>query len=120
ARAVLADDADALSAAHDQIEVAHEPPASEIDRHVLELEDRLAEARRLRRERRARLDLRRQRALRGLRALDARLLLAGARLGLPPQPFELAAQEVLPVLLDARLEGEPVRLRLEVVLVASV
>jgi len=52
-------------------------------------------------------------------ALDASLLLGGARLGLAPEPLDLAPQEVLAVLLDARGVSQALGFLLEVCSVAA-
>ena len=119
AGAVRADDADAIALHEAQREIVDEAPAAEVEAHVEQLEDRPSEPRGARLEA-AELDLAAHAQPlggdRGLRALDARLLLRRARLRAAPEPLDLLAEEVLPVRLDALGVREALRLLLEEVL----
>src|SRR5690606_31805245 len=113
-RAVPPDDREALARHEAQREILDEAPVAPLGGEVARLEHGLSAAGRARLEHRAELLRRRRRRLGRLGAADARLLLAGAGLGLPPQPLELLAQEVLPVRLGALLEHLALGLGLEV------
>src|SRR5262249_29339016 len=110
AGAVPAHDAEPLARGEDEVQALDEGETPEGERELLELEDGLARPRRLDGELCFTLDLRGRRGLGRLGALDAGLLLARPGLGLPAQPLELGAEEILPVLLGARLVGEALRL----------
>src|SRR5690606_29487594 len=105
ARAVAADDPDPLSPGEMESQPLDEPAPPDLHGQVVRLEDRRPQALAGHPQLQGVAAGRRgAAALRLLRALDARLLLARARLGLAPQPLELAPQEVLPVRLGALLE----------------
>src|SRR5690606_9920727 len=92
ARAVRADDPEALARRHREIEAADEEAIAHLDAEPADVEDAAPRVGHLGRE----LDLpvlaRRPRALRRLGALDARLLLRAPRLRLAPEPLELGPE----------------------------